>query len=443
MHLSICGKISSAVFSSAVLNKMDDMLAESTQASLIPGVCSDIYYPDPDNSKKACFRTTQNTKFSQAFANLGAGVSVFSLPPSNGYQHIVVQFQLPDLTGANTGLAVPRGWGYGLINRLSYRVGGSSMFFITGDQILNDAIRQSPNSGARDDLFALGGQQLSGVALAGTGNFGFVWLAVPWCRPTAEGQLTPLPSDLLTQMVQVQVELNPLSSIFTAAGVGPSPIPTALASATFTAQQIQLGNQGDALARRVDMTTNSLSYPCSFSQQKVVVPLASTTAPQSVSLTGFRAGECVKIIAWLSKDSDASGSAPASAKNPNRTYLPSSIQMTYAGEVFANYSATSYQLWNLINGKQTSKWAGSTLTFGGGAYTGTPADYHYVELPFAQPYVVTETGSRMLVSGKEITNGQVALQIATPDASADYKLNVTYVYNTVLVFSAGSADFAF
>lgn len=422
---------------------MNDMMAESTQSALIPGTCSDIYYPDPENSKKSCFRSTQNTKFSQAFANLGAGVSVFSLPPANGYQHVVVQMQLPDLTGVNTGLAVPRGWGYGLLNRLSYRIGGSSMYFISGDQVLNDCLRQAPNSGARDDLFALGGQQLTGAQLAGTGNFAYVWLALPWVKPTAEGLPTPLPSDLLTQMVQIQVELNPLSSIFTQSGVAPSPIPTQLASATFTAQQVQLNSQGDALARRVDMTTNTLSFPVAFSQQKVVVPLGNTTAVQSVSLTGFRAGECVKIIAWLSKDSDATGTAPATAKNPNRTYQPSSIQMTYAGEVFANYSASSYQLWNLINGKQTSKWAGSTLTFGGGAYTGTPADYHWVELPFAQPFIVAETGSRMLVSGKEITNGQVALQIATPDAAADYKLNVTYVYNSVAVFGSGSCDLAF
>lgn len=432
------------IFFCAAFNKMDDMLAESTQAALIPGACSDIYYPDPENSKKACFRTTQNTKFSQAFANLGGGVSVFSLPPANGYMHIVCQFQLPDLTGANTGLAVPRGWGYALINRISYRVGGSSQYFISGDQCLNDALRQSPNGSARDDIFALGGQQLTGAQLAGTGNFAYVWISVPWCKPTAEGQLTPLPSDLLTQLVQVQVELNPLSSIFTQSGVGPSPIPAALASATFTAQQIQLGNQGDALARRMDMTTHTLSYPVSFSQQKVVVPLANTTAPQQVSLTGFRAGECVKIVAWLSRSGDASGTgAGISAKNPSRTYLPSSIQMTYAGEVFANYSASSHQLWNLINGKQSSKWAGSTLTFGGGAYTGTADTYYWVELPFAQPYVVTETGSRMLVGGKEITNGQVALTIATPDAQADYQLNVTYVYNSVLVFGSGSADFAF
>ncbi len=247
----------------------------------------------------------------------------------------------------------------------------------------------------------------------------------------------------LTQLTQVQVELNPLSAIYTQSGVGPSPIPTALASAQFTAQQIQLNNQGDALARRVDMTTNSLSYPISFTQQKVVVPLAASTAPQTVSLTGFRAGEVTKIICWLTRASDASGLAPASAKNPNRTYPISSLQMTYAGEVFANYSATSSQLFNLVNDKKSPKWAGTTLTFAGGAYVVTPDIYHWVELPFAQPYTVCETGQRVLISGKEITNGQVALTLATPSSQADWQLNVSYVFNSVVVFGSGSADLAF
>jgi len=421
------------------------MMSESTISALVPGGCSDVYYPDPDNSEKACFRTTQNTKFSQAFSTRGAGTSVFSLPPANGYQHIVVQFQLPDLTGANTGLAVPRGWGYGLINRISYRIGGSSMYFITGDQILNDCLRQAPNGGAVDDLFALGGQQLSGAQLAGTGNFGYVWLALPWVKSTSEGLPTPLPTDLLTQLTQVQVEVNPLSAIFTQAGVGPSPIPSELLSAQFTAQQVALNNQGDALARRVDMTTNSLSYPISFTQQKVVVPLGSVPAgtAQTVSLTGFRAGEVTKIVCWLTRASDASGLAPATAKNPNRTYPISSLQMTYAGEVFASYTATSSQLFNLVNDKKSPKWAGTTLTFGGGAYTVTPDIYHWVELPFAQPYSVAETGNRMLVSGKEITNGQVALSLVTPSQQSDWQLNVSYIFNSVIVFGAGSADLAF
>lgn len=424
---------------------MNDMIAESTQQALIPGKCSDIYYPDPENSKKSCFSTTQNTKFQQAFANLSQGVSVFTLPPANGYQHIVVQMQLPDLTGANTGLAVARGWGYALINRISYRIGGSSQYFISGQQCLNDALRQCPNGSARDDLYALGGSELIGAALAGTGNYAYVWLSLPWSKPTAEGMPTPLPSDLLTQQVQVQVELNPLSAIFTSQAGG-SAIPSSLASATFTAQQVVLHNQGDALARRVDMTTHSLSYPVSFTQQEVVIPLAANAGVQSVSLTGFRSGEVAKMEIWITRDSDAAGTSPATAKNPLRTYLPASLQVTYAGEIYAQYSATSSQLWNLINGKQSSKWAGSTLTYGGGAYTGTADTYYWAELPFAQPFSVAETGDRMLVSGKEITNGIVNLQVSLPAsiiAATDAKLHVSYVYNSVVVFSQGTADFAF
>jgi hypothetical protein len=417
-----------------------------TLDSIIPGECVDIYYPDPDSSKKSCYATTQNTRYQQAFANLGAGVSVFTLPPGAGYQHIVVQLQLPDLTGANTGLAVPRGWGYSLLNRISYRVGGSSQYFITGQQCLNDCLRQATNGVAIDDLFALGGSQLTGAQLNGAGNYAYLWMALPWSKSTVEGMPAPLPTDLLSQQCQIQVELNPLSAIFTQSGVGPSPIPTQLASATFTAQQVQLASRSDELAQRINMRENTLSYPVSFTQQEVVVPLSGAAGPQSVSLTGFRSGSVKAMEIWLTRDSDATGTAPATAKNPNRTYAPASLQVTYAGEVYANYSASSYQLWNLINGKASPKVAGSTLTFGGGAYTGTPETYHWAELPFAQPFAVCETGARMLVGGKEITNGIVNLQVALPAAlvaATDVKLRISYIYESVIVFGQGTADFAF
>lgn len=417
-----------------------------TLDSIIPGECVDIYYPDPDSSKKSCYATTQNTRYQQAFANLGAGVSVFTLPPGAGYQHIVVQLQLPNLTGANTGLAVPRGWGYGLINRISYRVGGSSQYFITGQQCLNDCLRQATNGAAIDDLFTLGGSQLIGAELAGAGNYAYVWLSLPWSKSTVEGMPAPLPTDLLSQQCQIQVELNPLTSIFSQNGVNPSPIPSQLASATFTAQQVQLASRSDELAQRVNMRENTLSYPVSFTQQEVVVPLSGAAGAQSVSLTGFRSGSVRAMEIWLTRDSDATGTAPATAKNPNRTYRPESIQVTYAGEVYANYSASSSQLWNLVNGKASPKVAGSTLGFAGVAYTQAAESYFWAELPFAQPFAVCETGGRMLVGGKEITNGIVNLQVALPATlvgATDVKLRISYIYESVIVFGQGTADFAF
>jgi hypothetical protein len=67
----------------------------------------------------------------------------------------------------------------------------------------------------------------------------------------------------------------------------------------------------------------------------------------------------------------------------------------------------------------------------------------------------------MYISGKEITNGIVQVQFNLPRApdafsgaaaagiiagagiNGNWQLHVSYVYNSVLVFSQGTADFAF
>jgi hypothetical protein len=60
---------------------MESSLSESVQQLVRPGKCVDLYYPDPETAHKQCFRTTQNTRYVQQFANLSGGSSVFTIPP--------------------------------------------------------------------------------------------------------------------------------------------------------------------------------------------------------------------------------------------------------------------------------------------------------------------------------------------------------------------------
>ena len=192
----------------------------------------------------------------------------------------MLTFEVPDLspTTAN-GLGLNRGWGYALIKQVSFRYGGSSQYFISGQQLLQNAVRKASNGSARDDLLALGGSALSAAGLAAGSNFAYVWLSLPHTTPTAEGKLPPFPSDLLTQQIQITVELYPVSEIFSVAAGSTGTIPTSLASAEFQVQQVLFENQGDALARRVDMTTNALSYPIEFVQQEVQIPVTVGVSP--------------------------------------------------------------------------------------------------------------------------------------------------------------------
>jgi hypothetical protein len=425
---------------------MESSLSESVQQMVRPGKCVDLYYPDPETANKQCFRTTQNTRYVQQFANLTGGSSVFTIPPNNGVQDIILTMELPVSGTAGfvaSGLAVPRGWGYALIKQVSFRYGGSSQYFLSGQQLLQNAIRKTPNSGARDDLLSLGGNAAAGAAAA-AGDFAvnqraYVWLSLPHTIPSADGKLPPLPTDLLTQQVQITVELNPIASIFSAAAGATGTPASALSFAEFQVQQVLLENQGDALARRVDMTSHALSYPIEFTQQEVIIPLANATG-QSVTLTGFRSGECRNIQVWITKDADSVGIV-----NPFKWYAPEDMQMTYAGEVYARFDKGSGALWNLVNARQSPAVNEVLVSDAGGGACAvtTPFLGRWMELPFAQTFDDI-TAHSTYTAGKPITNGIVNLAFNLPvglSAAADLKLHVSYNYNAVLTFSQGTCDY--
>jgi hypothetical protein len=395
----------------------------------------DLYYYDGETSKKQVFPTTQNTKYVQQFANLTGGSSVFTIPPQNGIQDVVCEFVLPAVAGA-TGVALPRGWGYALIKQVSFRYGGSSQYFLSGDQILQNALRRQPSRSTADDLLTLGGNQAQDAGL-NAAQIANVVLTLPHNVPTAFGKAHPLPTDLLTQQVQITVELNPPASIYVAAaGAAGAPAASlALSSALFAVQQVMFNSQSDALARRVDMSVNAYAFPCEFVQQIQRIQLASGTAAQSVVLTGFRSGEVKAIHCWLSDSADA--------LNPFNWVLPAAVQMSYAGDIYSRYDNASSPLWNLINGNKAPAVDQVLLAdAGGGAIAASSALSQWVELPFAQTHE-DEDSHYTLVHGKPITNGIVNLLVTPPSSKSTWVLNVSYIYNATLLFSQGTCDYVF
>ena len=416
--------------------------SHSAQDMIRPGECVDLFYYDHATSSKQCFPTTLNTKYVQQFANLTGGSSVFTIPPQQGVQDVVCTFVLPQLAagaGGSDGLALNRGWAYQAINRVSFRYGGSSQYFLSGPQILQNAVRAQPSRETASDLFLLGGAAALPADLAAGAQYGSVVLTLPHATPSGVGKAHPFPSDLLTQQIQITVELNPPSSLFSVAAGATGVAPTAFAAANFQVQQVILNNAGDALARRVDMAENCYAFPCEFVQQEQRIALANTANPQSVVLTGFRSGEVKNIQIWLSRTSDTTGAI----KNPWNWVLPTTVEMTYAGDIYARFDSQSSTLWNLVNGEKYPGWQSIALADAGGAAFNSASQVStYVELPFAQTYV-NEDAHNMLVHGKPITNGIVNLLIQTPYAAADWQLSCSFVYNTTLLFSQGTADYVF
>lgn len=412
----------------------------SSHALLRVGKDEDLFYADPENVKKQSIPVEANYRFTQAFSNLGQGVSVFTIPPGNGLRHIlvVIGYSAAALAGNTGGAALPRGWGYRALSQLSFRIGGSSQYFLTGEQMLARNMRLCRTQSQRDAMLQLGGAECKVAADFAVDQYAYIPVSV-FAAPSADGISMPLAADLLAQQVQITAEIAPTSAFWITnptPGATVAAIPSAFTTGYFQVEQLVMTDRAMSLANRVDLNTHSYNMPLpDFDQQEVRIPLAASTAPQPVVLTGFRAGQVKKIQVWLTKDSDA--------LNKSLWVKPASVQVLYAGVIYSQFDNGSSAIWNLLDGTARSAAEHSRLAAGAvpGAMASTPALSEWVELPFAQP-TGNDYDGEVLVNGKEITNGIVNMTITAPTADA-YTLHVAYVYNCTASFSRGSCDLVF
>lgn len=430
------------------------MSAVSVQEMVRPSEAVDLYYYDAETSKKQAFATTQNSKYVQQFANLTGGSSVFTIPPQNGIQDIVITatFDTTALTeGQRAQLALPSGWLYSLLRQVSFRYGGSSQYFLSGQQMLQNALRCQTSRSSCDDLLNLGGNFATGANLAKAQTASIV-LRLPHNVCSGVGKSHPLPTDCLTQQVQVTVELLQPGTIWTNATGSALPAGcVTLSAASFQVQQVMFNNQGDALARRVDLATKAYAFPCEFVQQEITIGIPASVTPQqpqNLVLTGFRSGEVKSIEVWLSDNADTAGATSSAGSVTGYSafnwYPPSSVEMLYAGDIYARYDNGVGQLFNLINGNKSPAFDTIKSSVAAGAPVATPFLAQWLSLPFAQT-LVDEDAHYILIHGKPITNGIINLNnLVVPYTSgAGWTLHVSYVYNTTLLFSQGTCDYVF
>jgi len=428
---------------------MEGTATESVQEVLFRRLPDkDIYYADPTNSEVQMIPTTQNTRYTQAFTSLGGGTSVFLIPAQSGQvQDIVLQFQLQAGTaGSSSNMALPLGWGYSLIKSISYRIAGSSQFFQTGQQSLVHALSRCTADGSRDQLFALGGSAIiTDAGFQSSSNYGYVWLDLPWTRPAAPGKPVGVASDLLASQIQIQVELYPLASIVSASNV--SAIPSTLQSlsaATFTVQVAQLNSRDDSMAAVKPMQDIVYRQPIEFLNQEQQIALGSNTGSQTALLTGFRNGTLKKVMCWLTRNSEQVQSN-TSAVNICKCYAPTSMQLTYAGNVYANYSQGASAVWNIVNATVPPYVSAAPLSYSAPSFSSTPTSnaYSWAELPLSQTFDSLVTGDVLVQEGLSVTNGSMQLVLTTPSAQTDWVLHLSYVYAAALTYKNGTADFVF
>ena len=432
---------------------MQAELTESVQQSIRPGEMVDTYYYGETNMEKQAYPCVTNTRFVQQFSNNGAGSSQFVISPNQGVSDIVIALTLAAVTGTTTNVALPNGWGYSLVNRVSVRYGSSAQYFWSGQQMLLQNLYDAENSDKRDQILALGGSATttaSSPSIAAGGQVAYLYLKLPHNSIRAEGKPLPFPSDLLVQPIVVTVELfAPVAAYFLGTGAVSTGIPAQLASASLQVKQEMLTDSSDLLARRVDMNQNAYCFPLPyFAQQEILVPIVGTGA-QSINLTGFRAGEVRSVLLWLTQNADQGVGAIPGNPGPLFTYGLNALTLNYNGEVFTRYDQGSSAIWALSGDTKTAQVNSTKLNAADPTTGAVSISNPWVEAPFAQINMAYDKEIK-LMHGKPILNAVVNLTF-TPGtgpnnaawSGAGGVLHAMYIYNASLLCSRGSAEYVF
>ena len=437
------------------------MSSADLQSQIRLGRPEDLYYYSESSLRKQTIPTFQNTQFTQNISpTAGRGNYQVIFSRNQGVSHIIIGAKLKKHTGATglnyTGIAVGRSWLANLVDRVSYRIGSSSQYWQTGQQMLIANCLEATNASSKQDMVMMAGQALSTVAQFGGDPdigesllYAYLYFNLPTNKPYCgtESPL-PLPTELLNSNVVLSIDLNPLSSIYSTLDSNGSVAnaPDALENLYVQFQQITAVDGGELMKMSGD-ASKMYSLPCKgfYTQEiQIAIPAGGNGLTTDLALTGFQNGQVKSIIAWLTADTDvspASTSAPF-VRNPNVFAYGRDWTLKYNGQIIHYFPGTSATMWGQLLSDVAPYFDAVKMTISGGAFVPVDKRSNFVVFPLGQN--IEGQNPHLLVNGRSIGTSIMNLQVRVPDPTVAYTLHVMYFYNTVLAISGnGEASFMF
>lgn len=425
------------------------------QSQIRLGRPEDLYYYSESSLRKQTIPTFQNTQFSQNISpSSGRGNYQVIFSRNQGVSHVIIGAKLKKHTGAAgldlSGVAVGRGWLANLIDRVSYRIAGSSQYWQSGQQMLLANCLEASNPTVKQDMVELAGQAMTTTTQFSNEEllYAYLYFNLPTNKPYCgtESPL-PLPTELLNSNVVLSIDLNPLTSIYSSLDAGGSVAnaPDALENLYVQFQQIMAVDGGELMRMNGD-SGKMYSLPCKgfYTQEiQIGIPANSTAGglTSDIALTGFQSGQVKSVIAWLTDDADTNPTTSGPfTRNPNCLTYGRDYTLKYNGQIIHYFPGTSATMWGELLCDVPPNFDAVRLDISGGAFTVAGTKSHFVVFPLGQN--IEGQNPHLLVNGRAIGTSIMNLQVRVPDATKAYKLHVMYFYNTVLAIS-GTGDAAF
>jgi len=428
-------------------------ISESVQHAITPAECKDLYYSGEGNTELQCFPTLVDNRYYFSLPSLSqSSTNTIIFNPDQGLSDIVLTAQLQPSTGASgvgswSGYAMPRGWLAAMIQQVAVRIGGSSLYYFTGDQIMVDTLTDCEESGKKQAVMNFAGSELLQPAdfQEGPQLSASVYLKMPFNSISALQKTLPLPTDLLTQPVQILVQLRSFQEVAFWYGAGlpvPSNIPTQFQSMQCNFRKTTMQSSEHLLARREDMLHKALTYPLRYFSQTAfrTVIQAQAGQPTTVNLTGFRSGSVKYIDVWARPLTSSQQPIPGS----NWNWTPfTQVQMLINGLVMYDSRNTNNGLWSLCDRKTPAQVDTTSLAAAGdnSQAVPTPTVMPWTPIQLGQ---ISESGcfESDVALGYPIQNSVVNLAVTLP-VSGYYEISAAYHYAASLVFTKNTAEYVF
>jgi hypothetical protein len=424
---------------------MNSEISENVQMAITPGEVQDLYYPGKTNTEVQAFPSTMENRFYAGLNNPAfGGSSTILFNPAEGVSDIVLNLQLPVAAAPATyaNWALGKSWGAKAIRQIGFRVGGSSLYYITGDQMWVDTLDDCEDQAKKNAIVTLAGAEcLTPADFADQRKLSaYVYIKLPWNTISSLQKVLPLSSDNLTQPIQIIVEFYPYTHIFfPLAGALASALPSGFSYAQMNFRQVHLTDSSHILSRRVNMNENCLTLPLrGFLQTafKTTAVVANPDLPVQINLTGFRQSSLKDITLWAVKASDI-------VQGQDLTFQPLlDVQLSVNGLIYYQTVAESAQIWSLCDRKTPTAVSTTTLSdAGGGNAAATPYSASWVVVPFAQ-VVQPLAGESDVALGLSVQNSVVNLSLRLPTADT-YVITASYKSVASLALSRGTAEYIF